>query len=95
METADNSSKDKEPEAEAASEVDLTLVGTELLLHELGKRFDIMLVAMERVGSVKTDTLIRWQGGMTSALGLAERTKHRVLEQIMNKASDLDDEDDE
>lgn len=63
-----------------SDEPDLSLVSTEALIEELAGRYDGLLVVREKFRTEEScDTLYDFNGGISRAIGMAERIKARLL----------------
>ena len=61
-------------------EDDLSLVSSDAMIAELGRRYDGMLLVRETFSTNEScETLFDYAGGISRCIGMAERAKRRML----------------
>ena len=61
-------------------EDDLSLVSSDAMIEELGRRYDGMLLVRETFRTADScDTMFDYAGGISRCIGMAERAKRRLL----------------
>ena len=59
---------------------DLSLVSSDAMIEELGRRYDGMLLVRETFRTADScDTMFDYAGGISRCIGMAERAKRRLL----------------
>ena len=75
-------------------EPDLSLASTDALIKELSSRYDGLLVVREKFRTEEScDTLYDFNGGISRAIGMAERIKRRLLSICEDAEHGVDAED--